>query len=80
VLRILLGKALLHDELDDYGQEGLKELGLLAEDLELALLEEEETVGSADLLGLGVDAGDLGVDEFGHDDFAGWGREYLRSV
>lgn len=80
MLGVLLGEALLDDELDDDGEEGLEELGLLAEDLELALAEEEEAVGGADLLGLGVDAGDFGVDEFGHDHFAAWGGGYLRSV
>jgi len=70
MISILLRKALLNNNPQNRRDDLLIVFGLIAENLELFLLEQEQTIGCADLPRLGVDPGDLRIDEFGHDDLA----------
>ena len=79
MLSVFLGEAAFDCDFEDDREECLVVLGLVAEDFEPALLEEEEGVGGADFLGLAVDALYFGVDELGHHHLAEWATGYLLS-
>ena len=77
VFRVFLGEAAFDCDFEDDGEQSLVVLGLIAEDLEPALFEEEEGVCGANFLGLGVDAFYFRVDQLRHNYFAAWTIAYL---